>query len=213
MNANAASINYEYLLGASDRTIPIYRHNERFFPFVSLTHITEGEFFCECDGELLTARAGDTLYVPECVLHNVYTLSSACGSWGHVCATSYKYDILKVSKKPIIIKGDDSFKIKKRLDALAKIKFDSIGSIYERDNCISGIFCELFKYADGYTVSKKPELCIWLQEYISQRITEKFNLDELAKMTYISKSTLCHKFKRAMGVSLIDYIIREKIKA
>ena len=212
MNTNTSSINYEYLLGASDRRIPIYRHNERFFPFVSLTHITDGEFFCEYEGELLSAVPGDTLYVPECVLHNVYTLSPARGSWGHVGATSYKYELPRVRRRPIIIKGEDSLALKKKLDTLAKIKFDTVRAIYERDNCISGIFCELSKYSEECAISKKPDFCIMLQEYISENITEKFSLDELAKMAYISKSSLCHKFKAAMGISLIDYILREKIK-
>ena len=34
----------------------------------------------------------------------------------------------------------------------------------------------------------------------------------MAKMMFISKSSLCHRFKDEIGISLIDYILQEKIK-
>ena len=182
MKKNLSAINYEYLLGASNRAVPVYRHNDRFFPFVSLTHITEGEFFCEYEGELICAKPGETLYVPEGVMHNVYTVSPAVASWGHLCATSYNYAIMKNARKPILIKEKSSFVIKEYLDELARIQYDSISSIYKRDNCISGIFYELFEYTAECVVAKRSEWCIKLQEYIAEHINEKFNLDELAKM-------------------------------
>ena len=213
MNGDISTINYSYLLGAKDFRVPIYRHDDRFFPFVSLTYMNDGEFFCECNGEIYMASPGETLFVPECVLHNVYTTSLANASWGHISATSYKYDLMKNARKPIVIKGDSSAIIKENLDELASIKYDSVCSIYKRDKCISAIYCELCKYTE-YLISKpKPEWCIKLQGYISENVKEKFNLDDMAKMMFVSKSSLCHKFKFETGISLMDYILQEKIKA
>ena len=213
MNGDISTINYSYLLGAKNFRVPVYRHNDRFFPFVSLTCMNDGEFFCECDGEVYTALPGETLFVPECVLHNVYTESKGNASWGHISATSYKYDLMKNARKPIVIKGESSTIIKNNLDELASVKYDSVCSLYIRDKCISGIFCELCKYTEDITSAQRSEWCIRLQGYISENVKEKFNLDDMAKMMFISKSSLCHKFKDETGIPLIDYILQEKVKA
>lgn len=213
MNNNNSSVNYSYLSGAKDFNVPIYRHDDRLFPFVSLTYMNEGEFFCEHKGETLVAKAGETMYVPESIMHNVYTLSRGVASWGHISATSFKYDIMKNTRKPVVIKGESSRIIKECLNELAIIKYDSVCSLFKRDNCISRIFCELFKYTEVTEIKLKSEWCIRLQGYIAENVKEKFNLDDLAKMMLISKSSLCHKFKEETGISLIDYILGEKIKA
>lgn len=213
MNNDISTINYSYLLGAKDFRVPKYRHDDRFFPFVSLTHMNEGEFFCEYKGETYVAGKGETMYVPESVSHNVYTLSVANASWGHISATSYKYDLMKNSRKPVVIRGESSNIIKECLDELALLKYDSAYSLYMRDNCISRIFCELFKYTEVTEIKPKSEWCMRLQGYITENIKEKFNLDDIAKMMFISKSSLCHKFKAETEMSLMDYILQEKIKA
>lgn len=213
MNNNNSTINYSYLSGAKDFNVPIYRHDDRLFPFVSLTYMTEGEFFCEYGGETFVAKAGETMYVPESIMHNVYTLSKGVAYWAHISATSYKYDLMKNSRIPVVIRGESSDIIKECLDKLAVIKYDSVYSLYKRDNCISRIFCELFKYTEVAEIKPKSEWCIRLQGYIAENVKEKFNLDDLAKMMLISKSSLCHKFKEETGISLIDYILGEKIKS
>ena len=213
MNKTNSFINYGYLEGAMNINVPIYRHNDRFFPFTSLTCMNDGEFLCEYDGKTYVAHKGETMYIPDSLLHNVYTKARGNASWGHICATSYKYDLMKNSRKPVIIKGESSQIIKANLDELSSIKYDSVYSLYQRDNCISKIFCELFKYTDTPAIEEKPRWCIKLQEYITENISEKFTLDNLAKMLFISKSSLCHKFKETMGISIMDYILQEKIKA
>lgn len=213
MNGDISTINYSYLLGASDFKVSIYRHNERLFPFVSLTHVNEGEFYCEYGGSTFVAKKGETMYIPEGVLHNVYTLSPAMACWGHVSATSYRYDVMKNARAPVVIRGESSYTIKRLLDELAKIKYDTVYALYKRDSCISSIFCELFKYTDTGEMKPKPDWCVRLQDYITENVKDKFNLDDLAKMLFISKSSLCHKFKETVGTSLMDYILGEKIKA
>jgi AraC-like DNA-binding protein len=213
VNNDISTINYSYLVGAKDFSVPVYRHNERFFPFVSLTYMSEGEFYCECNGKTYVATRGEIMYVPESLLHNVYTCSRGIASWGHISATSYKYSLMKNSRKPIIIKGESAGIIKDCLDELALIKYDSVYSLYKRDNCISRIFCELFKYTEASENKPKSDWCVKLQGYIAENVREKFNLDDMAKMMFISKSCLCHRFKKETGVSLIDYILGEKIKA
>ena len=139
MNGDISTINYSYLLGASDYKVSIYRHNERLFPFVSLTHVNEGEFYCEYGGGTFVAKKGETMYIPEGVLHNVYTLSPAMACWGHVSATSYRYDVMKNARAPVVIRGESSYTIKRLLDVLAEIKYDTVYALYIKEQSVSQI--------------------------------------------------------------------------
>ena len=48
--------------------------------------------------------------------------------------------------------------------------------------------------------------------YIRTHLTESLTLDGLASRFYLSKSTLCHRFKAATGFSVMDYVIHCRIR-
>lgn len=48
-------------------------------------------------------------------------------------------------------------------------------------------------------------------EYINTHIDEPLRLDEIAKHAFVSKSTVCHKFKEDMNISINRYITVKKI--
>ena len=48
-------------------------------------------------------------------------------------------------------------------------------------------------------------------EYVNENIEKPLHLDEIASVLYVSKSTLCHKFTRCMGVSVNQYVTLKKI--
>lgn len=48
-------------------------------------------------------------------------------------------------------------------------------------------------------------------EYINDNIHEPLRLDDIAKHVYVSKSTICHKFRQDMNISLNRYITIKKI--
>lgn len=48
-------------------------------------------------------------------------------------------------------------------------------------------------------------------EYINANIDTPLRLDDIAKYAYVSKSTVCHKFKQDMNISLNRYITIKKI--
>lgn len=47
--------------------------------------------------------------------------------------------------------------------------------------------------------------------YIQDHITDSLSLDGMAQALYMSKSTLCHKFKKKMNMTINDYITTQKI--
>ena len=50
------------------------------------------------------------------------------------------------------------------------------------------------------------------QHYIEQHYSEKITVELLAGLTYISSSSLSHKFKSEMGVSPIDYLLEVRLQ-
>ncbi len=61
------------------------------------------------------------------------------------------------------------------------------------------LFRELFKFNEACDMKPKPDWCVRLQRYITENMKKKFNLDDLAKMLFISQSSLCHKFKETVA--------------
>ena len=49
-------------------------------------------------------------------------------------------------------------------------------------------------------------------DYIRTHLTQPLTLDGLAAQFYLSKSTLCHRFKASTGFSVMDYVIHCRIR-
>ncbi len=50
-----------------------------------------------------------------------------------------------------------------------------------------------------------------LLAYIHEHYAEKISLNELAEKFYVSKSTLCHEFKKYTNMSITDYILNHRL--
>ena len=50
------------------------------------------------------------------------------------------------------------------------------------------------------------------QHYIEQHYSEKITIERLAALTYVSTSSLSHKFKSEMGVSPMDYLFEVRLQ-
>ena len=95
MKIDNSSVNYGYLTGRANVDVEPHRQNDRFLPFVVLTHVNTGEGCFEYNGQTFIVNQGETMYVPECVLHNVCSTKPHNVSWAHVSASSSKYDFMK----------------------------------------------------------------------------------------------------------------------
>jgi AraC-like DNA-binding protein len=52
----------------------------------------------------------------------------------------------------------------------------------------------------------------YILQYIKAHLTEKLNIDVLSQMAYMSKASFFRAFKCELGVSPVDYIIKERIQ-
>ena len=51
-----------------------------------------------------------------------------------------------------------------------------------------------------------------IKDYIDKNYRQAINLDTLSEAFYISKSYISHQFKKDMGMSPIDYLIKKRIE-
>ncbi|TSJ39631.1 AraC family transcriptional regulator [Mucilaginibacter corticis] len=52
----------------------------------------------------------------------------------------------------------------------------------------------------------------YVLEYINLHLSEKLNIDALSQLAFMSKSSFFRAFKHEMGISPVDYIIKERIQ-
>ncbi len=50
-------------------------------------------------------------------------------------------------------------------------------------------------------------------QYINSHISDSLSLDSICKSIHISKYHLCHSFKKDLGVSVMDYVLRTRLEA
>lgn len=58
---------------------------------------------------------------------------------------------------------------------------------------------------------KVSPLALKLIDYINTHFTERITLDDLSREFYLSKVSLCAKFKKAMNATIADYILKLRI--
>ncbi|MBR1983078.1 MAG: helix-turn-helix transcriptional regulator [Clostridia bacterium] len=76
----------------------------------------------------------------------------------------------------------------------------------ELDKLLSSTTVELL------TPTSVDPLTIQAIKYIEKHLTDELNLSEIAKCLFVSKSTLCHKFKSNMNMTVNQYYTTKKIK-
>jgi AraC-like DNA-binding protein len=52
----------------------------------------------------------------------------------------------------------------------------------------------------------------FIKDYIDKNYHQVINLDVLSEASFISKSCISHQFKKDLGMSPIDYLIRKRIE-
>ena len=52
----------------------------------------------------------------------------------------------------------------------------------------------------------------YVLEYINNHLTEKLNIDALSQMAFMSKPSFFRAFRHELGISPVDYVIRERIQ-
>lgn len=204
---------YSYFLGKSDINISSHTHTNRFFPFVVAVHVNKGEYFCCCKEKSISAKEGETLIVPEYILHDIEMKASGNLSWMHICAHIGGNDALSGYRSPFIIGSELSDNLKMSIDTLNNISFSSSIQYLKKDFYISNFFITVL---ENIKIPAENTDTPWqrdIKNYITENISKKFTLKELASYSNMSESSFSHKFRLEIGNAPIKYIICQKINA
>jgi len=70
----------------------------------------------------------------------------------------------------------------------------------------------IFRRRDETLTLPKSDLGIELIAYLNENITRPIHLEQLAEQFFVSKYYLSHIFKNCTGISIMDYVIRKRVK-
>jgi len=66
-------------------------------------------------------------------------------------------------------------------------------------------------HANPHELSGSSRFC-YVLEYIKNNLTGKLNIDALSQMAFMSKASFFRAFKHELGISPVDYIIKERLE-
>ena len=206
------SVKYTYFYGESNIKKTPHKHNNRCFPFIIAVHVNNGQYICRYNKQKLIVLPGETLIVPEYVLHHVEMENNGSLSWAHFSAHYENDDILCNYEFPFIIPDKYQNEVKSSIEAINNPDDTHLGAL-RRIYYISGLIIDIFNYCGKTDVASDKAWIKDLKKYITKNITKKFRLCDLAAYCHMSESSFSHKFQSSTGVSPIKYIIRQKINA
>ena len=106
-----------------------------------------------------------------------------------------------------------------RLDSLAaervEREFEAVYNAKEHKNLLfAGALLALFSACTASASQVSPDfggIISSVLSYIDQNITAKITLDDIEKHTFVSKYHVCHKFKRTVGMTPGEYILKRRL--
>lgn len=207
---NTLSTKYKYFYGENNAEKMPHKQDNRCFPFVVAVHVNSGQYICKYNNEKLIAATGETLIVPEYILHHIQMENKGLLSWAHFSAHFGNNDILGNYDAPFIITKEFSVQLRKYIESINDSDADCLGTL-NRDLNISALFIDILSNYAMSSFSADNAWIVNLKKHITKNITQKFNLSELAAYCHMSESSFSHKFKNNVGVSPMKYIICQKI--
>ncbi len=176
-----------------------------------------------CDGSDIFLAEGDFAIVNPLVSHELLSCDSNGCTALFVIVSSAQLDALDLNRLRFdnpVVKGDDPL-MKEIKNHLFEIT-DSFLSGRESDRLLSysigiRLLSILMKnlphhFADGRTgdIKSSDERIIKTCEYLDANHSRKISLDELSKHVYVSPQYLSSIFKEAMGMTIREYIQKDR---
>lgn len=180
--------------------------------------IYDREIHIEYEGERFTAVPGDMVVFGANAVHAGRTGENGC----YYRALQFKWNEL-LGNTPFeqkmlhdLLDGTYHFEARFR-DAEANRLFDAVVQAHDAKGLVQpiaekGQLCLFVSYlmqqhmSSTYFFSSTDDRFSALLDYIKQHFTEDITTDQLAERFSYSKSHLCRKFKRNLGLPITDYI-------
>lgn len=96
---------------------------------------------------------------------------------------------------------------------LASFPFPQIlGSHYDQEKCSCVLNAVLYELINQYESPSNNKYVQLMLQYIDTHITESISLNDLCRVTYLTKEYCAHLFKSDVGKSIISYVNDKKMR-
>ena len=182
---------------------PGYSHLSRFVGRNFLDYIVSGKGYIEFDGELHEVSAGDLIYVRKGTIISYWTDPDEPYEklWIGFDGTSVESLINDyIGKERMIIRHGCS------PEPFFKMKSVIASSGYDERRLMAILFELILSVAklpevSPQSMSEREELAASVRQYIDDRLTERFSLDDIAEHFHVSKRHMLRVFKERFGVT------------
>lgn len=185
-------------------------YEKKWHEHIELLYYTSDSGAAVCNGKKYTVGRGDVIFVNSCELHE--TLEGVC-----TCLRIAPSFFEDVDFENVVICNHIEN------DSIINECFERIAAEYEQksigyDMEVKGIVYRMMRhilknYKYEKTESKKGESKInGILSYIARNCHKKLTTSSISEHFHISENYLCHIFKNATGVSLVDYINKFRIE-
>ncbi len=227
LNTVGSSIFYHHTLTTAqpaDYTIGPEAHRQH-----ELLYLICGNLTYQIEGRTYEVHPGDMILIPP---NDIHSLQIGSGSDYERMVFHFNLELLTQ-----MLKGLSDEPLSFRWDIHAPVIPSRICRQYKLHDLLTSVIenTENRQYRNPYTVSKTIELVIQLDklfadrklsmiqpttvdpliqrmiDYIDGHMMQPISLDSMAAELYVSKSTLCHRFRSYMNVTVNRYITVKKI--
>lgn len=181
-----------------------------------LIAVYEGAVHIIVEGKRVELQPYHMAIIPPHLYHSVFSVKS--GNYRRVTIL-FDRDLIpeQIREEVVTAIGEEPFYVhpflKQVLDPLAEVlqmpEPDRYGPLVE--SILIQILYHRIMYSSVGSLGESDPMIHQISEYIDRHIHDRITLDDIARHLYLSKSTLCHVFRRKMNISVKQYILQKKI--
>lgn len=166
----------------------------------SFLYIIEGEYNYRFEKQFFTARTGDLLYIPKGSVHSYEIVSNTT----HCLQVEFAIQggNLSFSSHPIKLQNCENAETLIR-NIVELFGTNQPSDFFEAQSCLYKLFAALT--VQIYKALDKESRIQPAVTYIENHYKEKFDIDLLAKLCFMSQSQLRRNFKKEYNMSPITY--------
>lgn len=200
---------------------PKYYTRRENLPSYLIKYTISGEGLLDYDGRQYTLRPGQVFWI-DCMKPQFYRTSPRKGEWrvlwvhfyGATCEAYYNM-FLAQNHGSCSVYIDSDVAVKSALDALIAIYRggdNSVSGDVQASSLLTTIMtrCVTAAGEEGKR-SDLPSYVMDVRDYINLNYTERITLDDLSQKLSVNKYYLQKLFKRYMGLSPNEYLIRTRL--
>ncbi len=141
-----------------------------------------------------------------------------------VISSEYVDELFNAANARVMIKklfwnnGGGCFDLKENIELADKLFYEMVNLANKQDTKSQAMFggklLQLVSMCfDGELVDNdyQPEWLTSVLEYISEHITEQITIEQICEHAHFSKFYLCHAFKRATGMTVMQYVLNRRL--